>query len=86
MTRQDVLDRISVDPNICFGKPCTRVRSQVRRVRHAELAANLTVSSKQSAVFSSCGRYRYRLTRDVGPGPGQLQSAAPPDPPRRARH
>ena len=24
MTRQDVLDRISVNPNICFGKPCIK--------------------------------------------------------------
>jgi uncharacterized protein (DUF433 family) len=24
MTRQQLLSRISVDPNICFGKPCIR--------------------------------------------------------------
>jgi len=24
MTKQDLLDRISVDPNVCFGKPCIR--------------------------------------------------------------
>ena len=24
MTRDDLLSRISVDPNICFGKPCIR--------------------------------------------------------------
>jgi uncharacterized protein (DUF433 family) len=24
MTRDDVLTRISIDPNICFGKPCIR--------------------------------------------------------------
>jgi uncharacterized protein (DUF433 family) len=24
MSREDVLERISIDPNICFGKPCIR--------------------------------------------------------------
>ena len=24
MTQNDLLDRISVDPNVCFGKPCIR--------------------------------------------------------------
>lgn len=24
MTRSELLDRISVDPNVCFGKPCIR--------------------------------------------------------------
>lgn len=24
MTRQNLLSRISIDPNICFGKPCIR--------------------------------------------------------------
>ncbi len=24
MTRQELLQRISIDPNICFGKPCIR--------------------------------------------------------------
>ena len=24
MTRNDLLHRISIDPNICFGKPCIR--------------------------------------------------------------
>jgi uncharacterized protein (DUF433 family) len=24
MTRDDLLQRISIDPNICFGKPCIR--------------------------------------------------------------
>jgi len=24
MTRQDLLSRISIDPNVCFGKPCIR--------------------------------------------------------------
>ena len=24
MSRQDLLSRISIDPNICFGRPCIR--------------------------------------------------------------
>lgn len=24
MTRDDLLQRISIDPNVCFGKPCVR--------------------------------------------------------------
>ena len=24
MTREDLLSRITVDPNVCFGKPCVR--------------------------------------------------------------
>jgi len=24
MTRDDLLQRVSIDPNICFGKPCIR--------------------------------------------------------------
>ncbi len=24
MTREELLQRISVDPNVCFGKPCIR--------------------------------------------------------------
>lgn len=24
MTKQELLSRISIDPNICFGKPCVR--------------------------------------------------------------
>lgn len=24
MTREELLERISVDPNVCFGKPCIR--------------------------------------------------------------
>ncbi len=26
MTRDDVLARITIDPNVCFGKPCVRGR------------------------------------------------------------
>lgn len=26
MTREQLLDRISIDPNVCFGKPCIRGR------------------------------------------------------------
>lgn len=26
MTRDEVLARISIDPNVCFGKPCVRGR------------------------------------------------------------
>jgi len=26
MTREELLGRISIDPNICFGKPCLRGR------------------------------------------------------------
>jgi uncharacterized protein (DUF433 family) len=26
MTREELLSRISIDPNICFGKPCLRGR------------------------------------------------------------
>jgi len=26
MTREELLNRISIDPNICFGKPCIRGR------------------------------------------------------------
>ena len=24
MTKQELLSRISIDPNVCFGKPCVR--------------------------------------------------------------
>ena len=24
MTREELLSRISIDPNVCFGKPCVR--------------------------------------------------------------
>ena len=24
MSREDVLKRISIDPNVCFGKPCIK--------------------------------------------------------------
>ena len=24
MTREELLGRISIDPNVCFGKPCIR--------------------------------------------------------------
>ena len=24
MSREDVLERISIDPNVCFGKPCIK--------------------------------------------------------------
>ena len=26
MTREQLLERISIDPNVCFGKPCIRGR------------------------------------------------------------
>jgi uncharacterized protein (DUF433 family) len=26
MTREELLSRISIDPNVCFGKPCIRGR------------------------------------------------------------
>jgi uncharacterized protein (DUF433 family) len=26
MTRDELLDRISIDPNVCFGKPCIKGR------------------------------------------------------------
>jgi len=26
MTREELLGRISIDPNVCFGKPCLRGR------------------------------------------------------------
>jgi hypothetical protein len=33
------------------------------------MTASLTLPLEQNAVISSCGRYRYLLTRQVGPGP-----------------
>jgi hypothetical protein len=33
------------------------------------MTATLTLPLEQNAVISACGRYRYLLTRQVGPGP-----------------
>jgi hypothetical protein len=32
------------------------------------MTASLTLPLEQNAVISACGRYRYLLTRQVGPG------------------
>src|SRR3954454_15761859 len=34
----------------------------------ARMTASLTLSLEQNAVISACGRYRYLLSRQVGPG------------------
>jgi predicted transcriptional regulator len=36
MTKKELLSRISVDPNICFGKPC--IRGQRMRVRDIRIS------------------------------------------------
>jgi uncharacterized protein (DUF433 family) len=49
MTRDDLLQRISIDPNICFGKP--RIRGT--RIWVALIIANLAAGASEQEILES---------------------------------
>jgi uncharacterized protein (DUF433 family) len=49
MTRQDLLHRISIDPNICFGKPCIRGT----RIWVALIIENLAAGVTEEEILDS---------------------------------
>ncbi|HSY49039.1 MAG TPA: DUF433 domain-containing protein [Thermoanaerobaculia bacterium] len=49
MTRQDLLKRISIDPNICFGRPCIRGT----RVWVALIIENLAAGAQEQEILEA---------------------------------
>jgi uncharacterized protein (DUF433 family) len=49
MTRDDLLQRISIDPNICFGKPCIRGT----RIWVALLLENLAAGTSEEEILEA---------------------------------
>jgi uncharacterized protein (DUF433 family) len=71
MTRQNLLSRISIDPNICFGKPCIRGHRIWVSLILDYLAGGVTVeeileaypSIEREDVFA-CIAYGAEVTKD----------------------
>ena len=49
MSREDLLQRISIDPNICFGKPCIRGT----RIWVALIIENLAAGVAENEILDS---------------------------------
>ncbi len=49
MSREDLLHRISIDPNICFGKPCIRGT----RIWVALIIENLAAGVDETEILDS---------------------------------
>ena len=49
MTREQLLERISIDPNVCFGKPCIRGT----RIWVALIVDNLAAGVSEQEILSS---------------------------------
>ena len=49
MERQDFLERISIDPNVCFGKPCIRGT----RIWVSLIIDNLTAGSTEEELLEA---------------------------------
>jgi uncharacterized protein (DUF433 family) len=71
MTRQNLLSRISIDPNICFGKPCIRGHRIWVSLILDYLAGGMTVEEILEAYPSinredvlACIAYAAEVTRD----------------------
>jgi len=71
MTRQDLLQRISVDPQVCFGKACVKGT----RIWVALVIENLAAGVSEAAILSdypqlthediaACLAYAAELTRE----------------------
>ncbi len=72
MSNNDLLSRISIDPNICFGKPCIRGHRIWVSLILDYLASGMTVEEVLEAYPSieredvlACIAYGAEMTRDV---------------------
>jgi uncharacterized protein (DUF433 family) len=71
MTRENLLSRISIDPNICFGKPCIRGHRIWVSLILDYLAGGMTIEEileaypgiEREDVFA-CLAYAAEVTRD----------------------
>jgi uncharacterized protein (DUF433 family) len=71
MTREQLLGRISIDPNICFGKPCIRghriwVSLVLDRLAGGTTAAELVAdySGIEEADVLACIAYGAEMSRE----------------------
>jgi uncharacterized protein (DUF433 family) len=72
MTQDDLLSRISIDPNICFGKPCIRGHRVWVSLILDYLAGGATIEEVLEAYPSieredvlACIAYGAEMSRDV---------------------
>ncbi len=72
MTRENLLSRISIDPNICFGKPCIRGHRIWVSLILDLLAGGATIeelleeySGLEREDILACIAYAAEVTRDV---------------------
>jgi uncharacterized protein (DUF433 family) len=71
MTRENLLSRISIDPNICFGKPCIRGHRILVSLILVLLAGGATIeelleeySGLEREDILACIAYGAEVTRD----------------------
>lgn len=71
MTREELLERISIDPNICFGKPCIRGHRIWVSLILDLLASGASVSEilemypqLEEADIRACIAYASEMTRE----------------------
>ena len=71
MTREELLNRISIDPNVCFGKPCIRgtriwvsliVDNLAERVAEEEILAAYPQLEPEDIRAALC--YAAEMTRE----------------------
>jgi len=70
MTSKDLLDRISIDPRVCFGKPCVRGHRIWVSLILDKLAAGMTADEiladhpgLQEADIRACIAYGAEMSR-----------------------
>jgi uncharacterized protein (DUF433 family) len=63
MTRENLLSRISIDPNICFGKPCIRGHRIWVSLILDLLAGGTTIEELLEDILA-CIAYAAEVTRD----------------------
>lgn len=73
MTREELLRRISIDPNVCFGKPCIRGT----RIWVSLILDNLAEGVSERQLLEEYPQLTAEDTRLPSPtGPGWLASAS----------
>ena len=87
MTRDELLSRISIDPDVCFGKPCIRGHRIWVSLVLDMLAGGMTVQELlddypglEEADILACIAYRAGASRESGWRGRELPACAAPRP------
>ncbi|OYV95654.1 MAG: hypothetical protein B7Z73_02225 [Planctomycetia bacterium 21-64-5] len=63
MTRDEILSRIAIDPNVCFGKPCIRGHRIWVSLVLDFLASGWSIARASGSSNRTSGRWKTRWLR-----------------------